>query len=288
MQIRDLGPGDREWLRTLIEGRWGVPVVSISGRYDPTEFPGFVAEEDSRRLGALTYRADSYGIEIVTLDSLVENRGVGSALLEHAKKLAREAGTQLWLITTNDNIRAIRFYQRRGMELVGLHRDFDQIVRRVKPAVDAVGSEGIRFHHALRFEFRSETIPRSTQKETGPRVPDKVSLAAKLATFDEHWSPRIVGYMNDYKLQVVRVKGEFVWHTHPETDDFFLVLKGRMAVQLRDRTVELEAGEMFVVPRGVEHRTSATEESHILLIEPVGTPNTGSTGGNLTAEECEV
>jgi mannose-6-phosphate isomerase-like protein (cupin superfamily) len=104
---------------------------------------------------------------------------------------------------------------------------------------------------------------------------DKVNLADKLAGFEEHFSPRIVGEMNDYKLAVVKARGEFVWHTHEDTDDFFLVLKGRLTIQLRDRDVELEEGELFVVPRGVEHCPRAAEEAHVLLIEPVGTPNTG-------------
>lgn len=114
---------------------------------------------------------------------------------------------------------------------------------------------------------------------------DKVNLAAKLALLDEPFSPGIVGYMNDHKLAVVRVRGEFVWHSHADTDDFFLVLRGRLTIQLRDRDVELDEGELFVVPRGVEHRPVAADEAHVLLIEPRGTVNTGDAGGPLTAEE---
>lgn len=114
---------------------------------------------------------------------------------------------------------------------------------------------------------------------------DKVNLARKLALFGEHWSPKIVARMNDYDVQVVKLKGEFVWHKHDDTDDFFLVLKGRLTIQLRDRNVELEEGELFVVPRGVEHRPRADEEAHVLLIEPAGTPNTGDAGGPLTARK---
>ena len=117
---------------------------------------------------------------------------------------------------------------------------------------------------------------------------DKVNLAEKLAAFDEHFSPRIVGYLNDYKLMVVKARGEFVWHSHPETDDFFLVLEGRLTIQLRDRDVELGPGDLYVVPRGVEHRPVAEDEAHVLLIEPRGTPNTGDAGGELTAEEREI
>ncbi|HKW94530.1 MAG TPA: cupin domain-containing protein [Methylomirabilota bacterium] len=117
---------------------------------------------------------------------------------------------------------------------------------------------------------------------------DKVNLAAKLAMFAQHWSPRIVGRLNDYDLQVVKLKGEFVWHKHDETDDFFLVLKGHVTIRLRDRDVELDEGEMFVVPRGVEHCPRADEEAHVLLIEPIGTANTGDAGGPRTAEKTRI
>ena len=102
-----------------------------------------------------------------------------------------------------------------------------------------------------------------------------VNLAEKLATFTEHWQPRTVGQFNGNDLMVVKVKGEFVWHKHDDTDDFFLVLKGRLVIRLRDRTVTLYPGELFVVPRGVEHCPMAEEETHMSLIEPTGTPNTG-------------
>ena len=117
---------------------------------------------------------------------------------------------------------------------------------------------------------------------------DGIDLAAKLALLDRPYSPGIVGYLNDYKLVVVKVKGEFVWHKHDDTDDFFLVLKGRLTIQLRDRDVLVEEGELFVVPRGVEHCPKADEETHVLLIEPRGTVNTGDAGGDLTAEEREI
>ena len=104
---------------------------------------------------------------------------------------------------------------------------------------------------------------------------DKINLAQKLSTFSEAWQPRVVAQLNGYDVMVVKVKDEFVWHKHDETDDFFLVLKGRLDIQLRDRTVSLGAGELYVVPKGVEHRPVAKEEAHVLLIEPTGTPNTG-------------
>ena len=98
----------------------------------------------------------------------------------------------------------------------------------------------------------------------------------------------MVGHYNDKKLVVVKVKGEFVWHTHEDTDDFFLVLKGRLTIQLRDRDVELGEGPVYVVPRGVEHCPKANEEGHVLLIEPVGTINTGDAGGEMTAQPREI
>jgi len=104
---------------------------------------------------------------------------------------------------------------------------------------------------------------------------DKINLGEKLSQFSEYWSPRTIAQLNQYDIMVVKVKDEFVWHKHDDTDDFFFVLKGRLTIQLRDRDIRLEAGELFVVPRGVEHRPVAEEEVHLLLIEPTGTPNTG-------------
>ena len=110
----------------------------------------------------------------------------------------------------------------------------------------------------------------------------KINLAEKLALLERPYEPGIVGFINDYKLQVVKVKGPFVWHKHDETDDFFLVLSGHLTIHLRDRDIELDPGELFVVPRGVEHCPDATEETQVLLIEPDGTVNTGDAGGERT------
>jgi len=102
-----------------------------------------------------------------------------------------------------------------------------------------------------------------------------VNLAEKLAAFTEHWQPRTVAEFNGHDVMVVKTQGEFVWHKHDETDDLFLVLRGELVIELRDGSVTLRAGDLFVVPRGVEHRPVAKEEAHVLLIEPSGTPNTG-------------
>ena len=102
-----------------------------------------------------------------------------------------------------------------------------------------------------------------------------VNLGRKLAAFSEHWSPKIVARFNGHDVMVVKARGEFVWHSHEDTDDLFLVLKGELVIQLEDGEVHLGPGDLYVVPKGVEHRPVAAEEVHLLLIEPVGTPNTG-------------
>ena len=110
-----------------------------------------------------------------------------------------------------------------------------------------------------------------------PRIaPNKpIDLAEKLAGFTEHWQPRTVAEFNGHDIMVVKAQGEFVWHKHDETDDLFLVLRGELTIELRDGSVTLRAGDLFVVPKGVEHRPVAKEEVHLLLVEPSGTPNTG-------------
>lgn len=104
---------------------------------------------------------------------------------------------------------------------------------------------------------------------------NKVNLAGKLATFSDYFSPRTVAQFNGHDIMVTKLKGDFTWHKHDDTDDFFCVLKGTLDIQLRDRTITLHPGEIFIVPRGVEHCPRAAEEVHLLLIESTGTPNTG-------------
>ena len=112
----------------------------------------------------------------------------------------------------------------------------------------------------------------------------KVNLSDSLASFSEHWQPRIVGELNGQHVKVVKLQGEFVWHHHESEAELFLVLKGTMTIQLRDRDVVLREGEFFIVPRGVEHRPVAEEEAHILLFEPAGTLNTGNLHNERTFE----
>lgn len=106
-------------------------------------------------------------------------------------------------------------------------------------------------------------------------MPEAVNLAEKLALFDERWAPKIVAYFNGHDVMVAKLEGEFPWHAHPETDDLFLVLDGRIRVETERGNVELGPGELYVVPRGVLHRPVAEAEAHVLLIETAGTPNTG-------------
>jgi mannose-6-phosphate isomerase-like protein (cupin superfamily) len=116
---------------------------------------------------------------------------------------------------------------------------------------------------------------------------EKVSLAEKFDSFQEFWSPKIVGALNDAYVKLVKVKGEFVWHHHEQEDELFLVVQGRLLIQFRDRDVWLDEGEFVIVPRGVEHKPVAEDEAHILLIEPRTTLNTGNVKDEHTISELE-
>ena len=111
-----------------------------------------------------------------------------------------------------------------------------------------------------------------------------INFAEKLAKFSEHWSPRVVAEMNDYQFKLVKLKGEFVWHKHDDTDEVFIVVDGEMVIEFRDGEVKLKSGEMFVVPRGIEHKPCAPAECQVMLVEPRGVVNTGEAGGALTAQ----
>ena len=104
----------------------------------------------------------------------------------------------------------------------------------------------------------------------------RVNLAQKFSLFQDHWSPKIIGEVNDFYVKLVKFKGEFVWHRHEAEDELFLVIKGRLTIRLRDRGIELTEGELVVIPRGVEHLPVANEEAHVLLLEPKSTLNTGN------------
>jgi mannose-6-phosphate isomerase-like protein (cupin superfamily) len=116
---------------------------------------------------------------------------------------------------------------------------------------------------------------------------EKVNLVEKLGLFDEHWSPKIVGELNGQHVKLANLLGEFVWHHHDEEDELFLVVKGRLRMEFRDRSVEVGEGEFIVVPRGVEHWPVAEEEVHVMLFEPVSTLNTGNATSELTAPDLD-
>ena len=113
----------------------------------------------------------------------------------------------------------------------------------------------------------------------------KVNLSEKLQQFSDQWSPRIVGELNGQHVKLAKLKGEFIWHHHEKEDELFLVLHGHLEIHLRDRIVELDEGEFFIVPRGVEHKPVAIEEVHVLLMEPASTLNTGNLQNDRTVDE---
>jgi mannose-6-phosphate isomerase-like protein (cupin superfamily) len=117
---------------------------------------------------------------------------------------------------------------------------------------------------------------------------DKVNLSDKLGQFTEKWSPRIIGELNGQHVKLVKVEGEFIWHQHADEDELFLVLSGQLSIHLRDRTIDLEEGEFFIVPRGVEHKPVAESETHVLVFEPASTLNTGNVRSERTVESPEA
>jgi len=117
--------------------------------------------------------------------------------------------------------------------------------------------------------------------------PEIINLAEKFNALEACWDPRIIGQLNDYHIKIARIAGEFVWHSHPETDELFVVVRGVMTIHLRQEELSLREGELCVIPRGVEHKPAAEEECHILIVEPAGTVNTGDAGGERTVDEVE-
>jgi len=153
VNVRPLVGGDREWVVARLRDLWGDIVVSRGRVLDAAELPGFVAEEDGEPAGLLTYRIDGDGCEVVTIDAFPQGSGAGTALLDAVAGAARAAGCRrVWLITTNDNLRALRFYQRRGFRLAALHRDALDRSRELKPSIPDVGLDGIPLRDELELE----------------------------------------------------------------------------------------------------------------------------------------
>ncbi|KGJ88028.1 cupin domain-containing protein [Thalassotalea sp. ND16A] len=111
-----------------------------------------------------------------------------------------------------------------------------------------------------------------------------INFKEKFNKFEDHWSPRVIAEMNDYQFKLVKVEGEFVWHDHPDTDEVFIVMEGILTIEFRDGNVTLQSGEMYVIPKGVEHKPVAKSECKIMIVEPKGIVNTGDSGSALTAE----
>ena len=113
---------------------------------------------------------------------------------------------------------------------------------------------------------------------------DTINLKDKLAKFSDHWSPKVIAELNDYQFKLVKIQGEFVWHNHPDTDEVFFVIEGSMNIEFKNETVQLNEGEMLVVPKGVEHKPYADSECKVMLVEPRGVVNTGDADSELTAD----
>ena len=116
---------------------------------------------------------------------------------------------------------------------------------------------------------------------------DVVNITKKFSLITEQWDPKVIAQLNDYHLKIAKIEGEFVWHSHPETDELFLVVDGELNIHLRDGLLHLKPGELCVIPKGVEHKPTAVGECHILMVEPAGTLNTGDAGGEMTVEETD-
>ena len=185
------------------------------------------------------------------VDHDFHGRGVAARLMEACVEAATaRTGRTLWLGVWERNARAIRFYEKCGFVDVGSHP----------------------------FQLgQDRQTDRVMMRRIGPTPsPDPVRLSTAFARVHEHWQPMVVGALNGQQVKVVKFQGEFVWHHHDDEDELFLVHRGRFAMEFRDRTVTLEAGDFLIVPRGVEHRPVATEEVEVVLFEPVGIVRTGN------------
>ncbi len=139
------------------------------------------------------------------------------------------------------------------------------------------------------MEFKSKRKPllefRQKQKYRAHRANMvKINLQDKFSKFSEHWTPKVIAEMNDYQFKLVKIEGEFVWHNHSDTDEVFIVVEGKMMIEFEHETIELNQGEMYVVPRGVQHKPYAEQECKVMLVEPKGVVNTGEASGDLTAQ----
>ena len=203
---------------------------------------------DSESYGFVDIETPELGLAVVAEH---RSRGIGRELLRRLMDEARSLGFSRISLSVEPENFAIRLYESEGFRRVGESGTSWTLLKDL---------DGVR------------------------QAPVAINLEEKLALLSEHWSPRVVAELNDYQFKLVKIEGEFVWHTHDETDEAFLVIKGEMEIGFRDRPdVKVRAGELFVIPKGAEHITRAEDECAALIIEPRGVVNTGETGGDLTA-----
>jgi len=153
-----LTPADQQWVADFFGAHWGATTMVVHGVvYEPHTLPGFVATYEGRRVGLITYRVDDTGCEIVSLDSVLPGRGVGTALVAAVVEEARQhRSARVWLVTTNDNLNALRFYQKRGFVLVAVHRDAVAVARAIKPAIPLIGDDGIPIRDEIELELAEQ------------------------------------------------------------------------------------------------------------------------------------
>jgi ribosomal protein S18 acetylase RimI-like enzyme len=159
LAVRPLAATDRDWVRQFMLEHWGADSMIAHGeRYYPHELPGFIAMHAGDAVGLVTYRVEGHECEIITIDSTRPKHGVGTALIEAAVSAAEHAGCcRIWLLTTNDNLNALRFYQRRGFELVAIHRRAIEEYRKLKPQISLIGEFGIPLRDAIELEMQLRT-----------------------------------------------------------------------------------------------------------------------------------
>jgi mannose-6-phosphate isomerase-like protein (cupin superfamily) len=204
--------------------------------------------------------------------------GFGRAAVKLVKKLAFEKmqAHRLWLDVKTQNCRARRLYESEGFVVEGILRECLK---------SEAGFDSLVVMSMLRNEYRNADGRLHNLKEYFPM--QKVNLREKFNLFTEYWRPKIAGELNGQYVKLVKLKGEFIWHQHEAEDELFLVVKGQLCLQLRDREVWLDEGEFFIVPKGVEHKPVAENEVHVLLFEPMSTLNTGDKRNERAVEKLE-
>ncbi len=226
--------------------------------------------------------------------TLAEARlGHGPSVVDHAGRqqdhLVRHPGAVPFPVEGEVHPPAVHDHQRPGVVHMGRVRVLGE------PGVEDLGDTRHRWlpggdgaARSYRGHVRNVQDRPRAGREAVRMTPHKINIARKLAGFTEQWAPRRIARVNDHEVRLARLQGEFVWHTHEDTDELFLVVGGTLTIRLRDGDVVLGPGEMYVVPRGVEHCPAADEEAQILLFEPAGTVNTGSAGGGRTREPVDA